>query len=126
MKFRQEIIFGSFIVALLSSFIVVLAGVLLRAVSLSRLHSSLLGEVTFEMLILLFFAAFVFFKGSAVAAWFIFRHDVPWGYRVHFKMVLPLFVTSFLMAAPIFFAVYFFSIEEIVKLAETLPGRIPG
>ncbi len=117
MKLRFDTILASFVVALFSSFIVALAALLVKALAISFFDRKLFADLTINLLILFFLGGVVFFKGSSLAAWLLYRHDVAWGYKIEFKQIAPILLISLIMATAVFFAVYFYSTGKIEALA---------
>lgn len=117
MNVRADTLLVSFIVALLSSFLIALAVLLLKTLSISAFNARLFADITINLLILIFFSIFIFIRGSMIAAWLLYRHDVPWGYKLEFKKVVPILGLSFLMAISLFFAVYYYSTGKLTELA---------
>ena len=117
MKSRVDVILISFIVALFSSLLTALAVLLARTLAASILPTDLISDYFINVFLLFVFSGFVFFYGSKLAAWLLYRHDVAWGYKLDLKRVLPIFTASFIMAAVVFFGVYFFITQEVPTLA---------
>ncbi len=117
MKFRADTILAAFVVALFSSFLTALAVLLVRTLAVSTFKIKFIGDLIVNIYILFFLSAFVFFKGSTLAAWLVYRHDVAWGYKLEMNKVWPIFAMSFGMAAVIFLAIYLYTTSEIKLLA---------
>jgi len=117
MKFRADTILAAFVVAIFSSFLTALGILLVKVLSVSVLNSNYIAELAGNLYILFFLSGFVFFKGSAVAAWLLYRHDVSWGYQLEYKRVIPIFFISFIMAVVVFFAVYYYVTTSFPALA---------
>ncbi len=117
MKLRADTIIASFVVALFSSFLTALAVLLVRTLSISTFKIKFLGDLVANIYILFFLSGFVFFKGSSIAAWLVYRHDVAWGYKLEMGKVMPIFILSFTMAVSIYLAIYFYLATEIKFLS---------
>jgi len=117
MHLRSDTILASFIVAVFSSFLSAMSVILTRALASYSFPGRSLLDLLLNIYILFFFSAFVFFKGSAVAAWLLYRHDVAWGYTLQYHKVLPIFLLSFGIAAIVFFAVYYYIATDVPVLA---------
>ena len=116
MKFRADTLLASFVVAIFASFLTALAVLLVQALSLSVYHLRFLGDLVLNLYILFFLAGFLFFRGSSIAAWLLYRHDVVWGYHLEFKRVIPIFSLSFVMAIVVFLAIYSYITTEYPTL----------
>ena len=117
MKFRLDTILASFVVAIFSSFLTALGVLLVKTIALSVFKADFIADLINNLFILFFLSGFIFFKGSSVAAWMLYRHDVAWGYKLAYKRVLPIFILSFIMALVVFFAVYYYVTTEVPALA---------
>lgn len=117
MKLRADTILASFVVALFASFLTALAVLLVKGLTVSVFRSKLVIDLIFNIYILFFFAGFVFFKGSATAAWLLYRHDVEWEYKVRWQQILPIFALSFVMAISVYAAIYSYITSEYRFLA---------
>ena len=117
MEFKSSTIYASFLVAIFASFLTALSVLLVKVAAISRFDIALAGNITINIFILLFLSGFIFFKGSVLAAWLVYRHDVPWGFKLGYRKVWPIFITSFVMSAVVFSAIYFYSIGEIEAIA---------
>jgi len=116
-KFRADTVLASFVVAIFASFLTALAVMLVKALSISVYHLKFLGDLIFNLYILFFLAGFIFFRGSALAAWLLYRHDVTWGYHLEYRRVLPIFALSFIMAVIVFSAIYTYITSQYPILA---------
>jgi hypothetical protein len=117
MKLRADTIIAAFVVALFASFLTALAVLLVRTLAVSTFKVKFFGDIVANIYILFFLSGFVFFKGSSLAAWLVYRHDVAWGYKLEMRKVMPIFLISFGMATAIFFAVQFYITSEVKFLA---------
>jgi hypothetical protein len=118
--FRADTVLAAFVVALLASFLVALAALLVKTLSIGVFDRELYANLTINILILFFFGGFALFKGSSLAAWLIYRHDVSWGYKLQSKRIYPIFFSSLVISGIVFSAVYFFGTQELAALAYSL------
>ena len=117
-KISYGTIMAAFVVALFSSFLMALGFLLVQSLATTRfLSNNIIGDLIVNIYILFFLAGFVFFKGSSVAAWLLYRHEAVWGYKPEFKQILPIFGIAIVMASVVFFAIYFYIQSEIPLLA---------
>ena len=117
MHLRSDTILASFVVGVFSSFLTAMSVILIRALASYSFPGSALLDLLMNIYLLFFFSAFVFFKGSTVAAWLLYRHDVAWGYTLPYRKVFPIFFLSLGMAAIVFFAVYYYITTDVPALA---------
>ncbi len=114
---HSDTLMASFVVALFSSFLTALAVLLVRTMAITVLRFQTLADLILNIYILFFFAGFVFFKGSSVAAWLLYRHDVAWGYELNYRKILPIFFTSLIIALVVYFAILFYIKSELPLLS---------
>ena len=114
-RFRADAVLAAFVVALATAFLVALAMLLLKTISipLLQLDKRLFADLTINLLILFAFALFVLLKGSALATWLLYRHDITWGYKIEKKRVVPIFILAVVMAGAIYSSIYVFATREI-------------
>lgn len=105
MKIKADTILASFVVALFSSLLTALAVLLVEILSTSLVRAQFIADLVVNIYILFFLSGFVFFKGSSIAAWLLYRHDVEWGYKIKYRQVMPIFIISFSMAVVVYFAI---------------------
>lgn len=106
MKLRGSTFIASFIVAIFSSLLIALTVVLFRAIASTVVRHQYLVQYVLNIYILIFFSAFVFFKGSSTAAWLVYRHELSWGYTVQRKDIAVIFALSCVMALVVFGGLY--------------------